>query len=67
MPFRAVWSLAAIVGATVKLGSIWLLADTLNGMMAIPNLVALIVLPPIVFVVTREFFDTRGKAEENPF
>ncbi len=67
MPFRAVWSLAAIVGATVKLGFIWLLADTLNAMMAIPNLVALIVLSPIVFAVTKEFFNTRGKSEDNPF
>lgn len=67
MPFRAVWSLAAIVGATVKLGFIWLLADTLNAMMAIPNLVALVVLSPIVFAVTKEFFDTRGKSEDNPF
>ena len=67
MPFHAVWSLAAIVGATVKLGFIGLLADTLNAMMATPNLVALIVLSPIVFVVTKEFFDTRGKSEENPF
>ena len=67
MPFRAVWSLAAIIGATVKLGFIWLLADTLNAMMAIPNLVALVVLSPIVFAVTKEFFDTRGKSEDNPF
>ena len=67
MPFRAVWSLAAIVGATVKLGFIWLLADKLNAMMAIPNLVALVVLSPIVFAVTKEFFDTRGKSEDNPF
>jgi AGCS family alanine or glycine:cation symporter len=51
----------------VKLGFIWLLADTLNAMMAIPNLVALIVLSPIVFAVTKEFFDTRGKSEDNPF
>ena len=67
MPFRAVWSLAAIVGATVKLGFIWLLADTLNAMMATPNFVALVVLSPIVIAVTKEFFDTRGKSEDNPF
>jgi len=67
MPFRAVWSLAAIVGATVKLGFIWLLADTLNAMMAIPNLIALVILSPIVFSITREFFDTRCKSEDNPF
>ena len=67
MPFRAVWSLAAIVEATVKLGFVWLLADTLNAMMAILNLVALIVLSPVVFAIAKEFFDTRGKSENNPF
>ena len=67
MPFRAVWSLAVIVGATIKLGFVWLLADTLNAMMAILNLIALIVLSPVVFAITKEFFDTRGKSENNPF
>ena len=67
MPFRAVWSLVVIVGATIKLGFVWLLADTLNAMMAIPNLIALIVLSPVVFAITKEFFDTRGKSENNPF
>ena len=67
MPFRAVWSLAVIVGATIKLGFVWLLADTLNAMMAIPNLIALIVLSPVVFAITKEFFETRGKSENNPF
>ena len=67
MSFRAVWSLAVIVGATIKLGFVWLLADTLNAMMAIPNLIALIVLSPDVFAITKEFFDTRGKSENNPF
>ena len=67
MPFRAVWSLAVIVGATIKLSFVWLLADTLNAMMAIPNLIALLVLSPVVFAITKEFFDTRGKSENNPF
>lgn len=67
MPFRIVWSLAPIVGATVKLSFIWLLADVLNAMMAIPNLIALAVLSPVVFSAAREFFKTRGKSENNPF
>ncbi|MBL4893108.1 MAG: sodium:alanine symporter family protein [Rhizobiaceae bacterium] len=67
MPFRAVWSLAAFVGATLKLGFVWLLADTLNALMAIPNLIALALLSPLVFKITKEFFDTRGKSENNPF
>jgi AGCS family alanine or glycine:cation symporter len=67
MPFRVVWSLAALVGATLKLGFVWLLADTLNALMAIPNLIALALLSPIVFKLTKEFFDTKGKSENNPF
>ncbi len=66
-PFRVVWSLAVIVGATVELEFVWLLADTLNAMMAVPNLIALAVLSPIVFKITKEFFDTRGESENNPF
>ena len=66
-PFRILWSLAALVGATLKLGFVWLLADTMNALMAIPNLIALALLSPIVFKITKEFFDTRGKSENNPF
>jgi AGCS family alanine or glycine:cation symporter len=66
-PFRVVWSLAALVGATLKLGFVWLLADTLNALMAIPNLIALALLSPIVFKITKDFFETRGKSEDNPF
>jgi AGCS family alanine or glycine:cation symporter len=67
IPFRIVWSIAPIVGATVKLSFIWLLADTLNALMAIPNLIALALLSPVVFAISREFFKTRGKSEDNPF
>lgn len=67
MPFRAVWSLAALVGATLKLGFVWLLADTLNAFMAIPNLIALGLLSPLVFKITKEFFESKGKSEDNPF
>ena len=45
-PFRALWSVAAFVGTTLKLSFVWLLADTLNAMMAIPNLIALAFVKP---------------------
>jgi AGCS family alanine or glycine:cation symporter len=67
IPFRVVWSLAALVGAMLKLGFVWLLADTLNALMAIPNLIALALLSPVVFRISREFFETRGQSESNPF
>jgi AGCS family alanine or glycine:cation symporter len=55
-PFRLLWVLAIPVGATLKLGFVWLLADTLNALMAIPNLIALVLLGPVVFRLTREYF-----------
>jgi len=75
MPFRIVWCVAIIFGAVVAESGavatgtrfVWLLSDTLNAMMAIPNLIALLALSPIIFKVTQEFFDTRGKSEKNPF
>ena len=66
-PFRIAWCLAILVGATMELAFVWLLADTLNALMAIPNLIALALLSPVVFALTREFFKTRGKSENNPF
>lgn len=43
-PFMLVYSLVAILGATVDLGLLWSIADTFNGLMAIPNLIALFLL-----------------------
>src|SRR5690554_1121169 len=56
-PYRILWVLAIPMGAMVSLDFIWLLADTLNAMMAIPNLVALALLSPVVFKLTRDYFN----------
>jgi AGCS family alanine or glycine:cation symporter len=66
-PFRIAWCIAVFAGATIELAFVWLLADTLNALMAIPNLIALALLSPVVFALSREFFKTRGKSENNPF
>lgn len=55
-PFRVIWVLAVPFGAIAQLDFAWLLADTLNGLMAIPNLVALLLLSPVVVKLTREYF-----------
>ncbi len=61
MPFRILWVLAIPLGTLVQLELVWLVADTLNAFMAIPNLVALLLLGPLVFRVTRAYFaDRRG-------
>jgi len=56
LPYRLLWVAAIMVGALGKLELIWLLADVLNGLMAIPNLIALVVLSPVVFKLTRTYF-----------
>ncbi len=61
VPFRVLWIVAVPIGATSSLEFIWLLADTLNAMMAIPNLIALLLLSPVVFKLTKEYF-AREKA-----
>ena len=63
-PYRVLWIVMIYFGATADLEFIWLLADTLNAMMAIPNLIALALLSPVVFKLTKEFFASGGKSEE---
>jgi AGCS family alanine or glycine:cation symporter len=58
LPFRILWVLVIPVGAMVKLSFVWLVADTLNALMAIPNLIALLLLSPVVFKLTRAYFAT---------
>ena len=56
LPFRVLWVLAIPIGAGTDLGLIWLIADTLNAFMAIPNLIALLLLSPVVFALSRDYF-----------
>ena len=62
-PFRVLWILVVPLGAVSSLDFIWLLADTLNAMMAIPNLIALMLLSPVVFGLTREYFIKKREDE----
>jgi len=59
LPFRIVWVAAVPVGTLVQLDTVWLIADTLNAFMAIPNLVALVLLAPLVFKLTREYLEDK--------
>ncbi len=54
-PYRLLWLCAIPVGAMGKLGIIWLMADVMNGLMAIPNLIALGLLSPVIFKMTRDY------------
>ena len=59
MLYRIVWLPLIVVGAIGGLELIWDVADTLNGLMAIPNLIGLIGLSGVVFKLTKEFFSSK--------
>lgn len=58
--FMIVYSLMAIVGATMDLGPLWSIADTFNGLMAIPNLIALFLLSGTVVKLVKGYHPKRG-------
>lgn len=60
LPYRILWVLALYVGATASLNLIWLVADIMNALMALPNLIALLALSPVVFAATKAYF-AKGK------
>lgn len=60
-PFMLVYSLVAIVGATMDLGLLWSIAETFNGLMAIPNLIAVFLLSGVVVKLVKEYFTKEGK------
>ncbi len=54
-PFMVIYSLVSILGATMDLGLMWDIADTCNGLMVIPNLIALFLLAPMVVKLVKEY------------
>ncbi len=62
-PYRVCWVAFVFVGAWVKIEFVWNFADIMNGLMAVPNLIALIGLSGVVAVETRSYFERqRGKS-----
>ena len=59
--FLAVFVVFVVIGSSIKLSLAWAIADTLNGLMAIPNLIALMLLSPVVARLTREYFSAHRK------
>jgi AGCS family alanine or glycine:cation symporter len=53
-PYRILWTVAVFFGAVTHLDLAWTIADTLNALMAVPNLIALLALSPVVVKLTRE-------------
>ncbi len=60
-PFRCVFTLAVPVGAVATLDNVWTLADILNALMAVPNLIGLILLSPALFAMVKEYRTSKDK------
>lgn len=59
VPYRMLFVVAAYIGAVRTLDFVWLFSDVMNGLMALPNLIGLLLLSGVVAAETREFFAHR--------
>lgn len=63
-PFRMIFTIVVPVGAIAQLDTVWLVADTLNALMAIPNLIGLVLLSPVLFKLVKEYNTTHPRNEQ---
>lgn len=59
VPYRILWVVVVFLGSVVDLKIAWVIAEILNGLMAIPNLIGLLLLSPIVFKLSREYYSKK--------
>jgi AGCS family alanine or glycine:cation symporter len=55
-PYRLIYVVVIFIGAVVKLDFVWTFSDMMNGLMIVPNLIALLALSPIIFRITKTYF-----------
>ncbi|MGE0115527.1 MAG: alanine/glycine:cation symporter family protein [Steroidobacteraceae bacterium] len=58
LPYRILWTIGVFIGATIKMETVWTLADILNALMAIPNLISLLALSPLIVRLTSQHLQT---------
>ena len=66
IPYRVLWLVFIYLGSVGSLQLVWSVADTLNGLMAIPNLVSVLISLPLLRKLHQEFFARRERAAEAP-
>lgn len=64
-PFAWLQGLTVIIGAVLNTGTVWLISDTVNGLMSIPNLVALALLSPELARLTKDYIKNPGRSSAN--
>ena len=57
IPYRILWVIAILSGALIELKLVWNFADVMSGFMAVPNLIALALLSPVIFKITKEYLN----------
>ena len=67
MPYKWLYVIFTLLGARFDLTAVWSYADTANGIMAVPNLIALIVLSGAVVTITRKYMDEKQEGKHRPF
>ena len=65
LPYRLIFIVLIASGAFLKLEAIWILADIVNGLMAIPNLIALLALSGVIVAETKKYMEWRKEQGEN--
>lgn len=63
-PFLVIYAFVSVIGATLDLGLLWDISDTFNGLMVIPNLIAVFMLSGTVFRLTRNYFTELDTGKE---
>lgn len=63
LPYRVVFIIVIYIGATTALTTVWTFSDVMNGLMALPNLIGLVILSPLVYRETRAYFREERKED----
>lgn len=63
--YKAIFVGFIVIGATLNLGLVWDIADTLNGLMALPNLIAVLTLSGTVIKITKNYTERKLKKDKN--
>ncbi len=66
IPYRVLYILVALVAPVIALDLVWLIADILNALMAIPNLIAVLLLSPVIVAETKKYINDLDKVDTTP-
>lgn len=66
IPYRILYIAVAVIAPVASLNLVWLIADTLNALMAIPNLVAVLLLSPVIVAETKKYLDNLDAYDDTP-